>query len=94
MRAFLRSRPVQLTAAVFLIILSPIVGAIPGPGGIFVFGAGMVLLMRNSRWARKHVARAGKRWPRLGAFVDKGLRRASAKRRQAARGRLEEEGSR
>ena len=77
------SRPLQLALAVILIVLAPIVGLLPGPGGVFVFAGGLVLLLRNSRWARRHFARAKKRWPKLGALADKGLRRGSARRRRA-----------
>ena len=83
MRRLLQSRPVQLVAAVLLILVSPLVGAIPGPGGVFVFAGGLVLLLRNSRWARRQFARAKRRWPRLGHWADRGLRRASAQRRRA-----------
>ena len=83
MRRLLASRPVQLFAAVLLLILSPIVGAIPGPGGMFVFAAGLVLLLRNSRWARRRFAKTKRRWPRIGAMLDRGLRRGSARRRRA-----------
>jgi predicted membrane metal-binding protein len=83
MRRLLSSRPVQLFAAMLLIILSPIVGLIPGPGGVFVFAAGLVLLLRNSRWARRQFARGKRRWPRVGAMLDRGLRRGSAQRRRA-----------
>ena len=83
MRRLLLSRPVQLVAAVLLILVSPLVGAVPGPGGMFVFAAGLVLLLRNSRAARRQFARLKRRWPRLGSLADRGLRRASAQRRRA-----------
>lgn len=40
-------------AGVFLIIISPITGMIPGPGGIPIFLAGLGLLAINHEWARK-----------------------------------------
>ena len=83
MRRFLTSRPVQLAAAVLLIAVSPLVGLVPGPGGMFVLAGGLVLLLRNSRWARRQFARAKKRWPKIGALLDRGLRRPSALRRRA-----------
>ena len=84
------SRLLQLILAVILILLAPVVGLLPGPGGVFVFAGGLVLLLRNSRWARRHFAKAKRRWPRIGALADKGLRRGSAQRRRA----LEQERSR
>lgn len=68
---------------VVLVIVSPIVGAIPGPGGIFVFAAGLALMLQNSLWAKKRFAQAKRRWPRFGHYADMGLRRQSAARRRA-----------
>ena len=58
-----------------LIALSPVVGAIPGPGGIFVFVAGVVLLIRNSCWAKRRYILLKRRWPKLGRATDKVMRR-------------------
>jgi hypothetical protein len=38
---------------VVLIILTPFVGAIPGPGGVFVFAGGLALMLQNSHWAKR-----------------------------------------
>ena len=65
-----------------LIALTPVVGPIPGPGGIIVLAAGLTLVLRNSRWARRAFARAKRRWPRFGDLADRGLRRKSARRRR------------
>ncbi len=66
---------------IVLIIASPIVGAVPGPGGIFVFAAGLALLLRNATWAKKLYARLKRRYPKRGEWVDWSLRRRSALRR-------------
>jgi Flp pilus assembly protein TadB len=66
----------------FLIIVSPVVGALPGPGGIFVFSAGLVLLLRNSCWARRHYVRLKRRFPKLGHACDRAMRRGSTLRRR------------
>ena len=66
-----------------LVILSPVVGIIPGPGGIPVFAAGLALMLRNSDLAKRAFVRTKRRWPMLGHYADLGLRRASAKRRRA-----------
>jgi hypothetical protein len=68
---------------VLIIIISPIIGAIPGPGGVFVFAAGLALLLQNAHWAKRGYARLKRRWPRFGHYADMGLRRASAARRRA-----------
>jgi hypothetical protein len=82
-----RARSPILRTALFvtgalLIVVAPLVGIIPGPGGIFVFAAGLVLVLRNSLWAQKVFARTKRRWPRFGHYADKALRRASARRRR------------
>lgn len=65
-----------------VILVSPVVGAIPGPGGMFVFAAGLVMVLQNSHWARHHFARAKRRWPRFGHYADMAMRRRSARRRR------------
>ena len=70
---------------VALLILSPLVGIIPGPGGIVVAGLGLALILKTSMWAKRHYARF-KRWqPKVGHWADLGLRRRSARRRHALR---------
>jgi len=71
----------MLALGFLLIIVSPLVGALPGPGGIFVFAAGLTLLLRNSAWVRRRYVHFKRRWPKHGAWTDWGLRRKSAKRR-------------
>ncbi len=64
-----------------MILLSPVVGVIPGPGGVFVFAAGLALMLQNSGLAKRVFVRLKRRWPQLGNVADLGLRRASALRR-------------
>jgi hypothetical protein len=76
-------RILQLALGVLLILTAGIVGPLPGPGGIFFFAAGLVLVLRNSHRARCLFARAKRRWPRLGNGMDVAMRRPSALRRRA-----------
>ena len=70
---------------VILLILSPLVGAIPGPGGIVVAGIGLALILKTSMWAKRRYVRF-KRWqPKAGRWTDWALQRRSAKRREAIR---------
>ena len=63
---------------VLLLIVSPLVGVIPGPGGIVVAGVGLALILKTSMWAKRHYARF-KRWqPKAGRWTDWALRRRSA----------------
>ncbi len=74
-----------------LIILAPLVGVVPGPGGVFVFAAGLTLALKNSDWAKRQYVRF-KRWqPKAGGWADWGLRRRSARRREELRKQRQEE---
>jgi hypothetical protein len=68
-----------------LLAVSPIVGALPGPGGIIVAGIGLAMVLKTSMWARRYYVRF-KRWqPKAGRWTDWALRRPSARRREALR---------
>ena len=70
---------------VILIILSPIAGVIPGPGGIFVFAIGLAMVLKTSMWAKRRYVKF-KRWqPKAGRWADWGLRRRSARRSEEIR---------
>ncbi|WP_265570501.1 hypothetical protein [Sphingomicrobium nitratireducens] len=87
------ARTVVFLVGVVLLIASPVVGALPGPGGVFVAAAGLALMLRTSKWARRQYVRF-KRWqPEAGRWTDWGLRRRSAQRREALR-KAEKRGSR
>ena len=93
MREFSQSKPVRTTLfmiGLLLIIVSPLAGAIPGPGGVFVFAGGLALALKNSEWAKRQYVRFKRRQPKAGRWADWGLRRRSAKRREAIRKRLKE----
>lgn len=61
-----------------LIALTPLVGPIPGPGGILVLAAGVTLLLRNSVWAKRRYVWMKRRWPKLGRATDKVMRRGKS----------------
>ena len=68
-----------------LIALTPIVGPIPGPGGVVVFAAGAGLVLKYSGWAKRAYVRFKRRHPKKGDWTDWSLRRPSARRRHALR---------
>jgi hypothetical protein len=76
---------------VLLIIVSPAAGIIPGPGGIIVFGAGLGLVLKYSRWAKRQYALLKRKHPNKGRWADWGLRRRSARRREELRKQREAE---
>ncbi|WP_394647203.1 hypothetical protein [uncultured Sphingomonas sp.] len=76
-------RVTQLAFGGLLLLMAAIIAPLPGPGGVFPFAGGMVLILRNSRRARGWFVRAKKRWPRIGNVVDVAMRRRSVLRRRA-----------
>lgn len=87
-RAFMDLPVVEWTIFVIgavLLLLAPVVGALPGPGGIIVAGIGLALVLKTSMWARRHYVKF-KRWqPKAGRWTDWALRRRSFRRREAIR---------
>jgi hypothetical protein len=74
-----------LAVGVIMLVISPLVGAIPGPGGVFVAGVGLALILKTSMWAKRRYVRF-KRWqPKAGRWTDWALRRQSSRRREALR---------
>ena len=70
---------------VLLMLAAVPVGALPGPGGLFLFAIGLAMVLKTSMWARRHYVKF-KRWqPKAGRWTDWALRRPSAKRREAIR---------
>ena len=67
---------------VLLILLSPVAGAVPGPGGIFVFALGLAMVLKTSMWAKRHYVRFKRKRPKIGRWADWGMRRRSAIRRE------------
>ena len=66
-----------------LIVTAPLVGIIPGPGGVIVFAAGAGLVLKYSGWAKRKYVALKRRHPSKGAWADWGMRRKSAQRRLA-----------
>src|SRR5215212_4873437 len=78
--------PVRMALVIvgcLLILAAPVVGPIPGPGGIIVFAAGLSLVLKYSGWAKRLYVRLKRRHPKKGAWADWSLRRQSAQRRHA-----------
>jgi hypothetical protein len=94
--AQLRQNPVVryglLVFGVLMMLVSPIVGLLPGPGGIFVFAIGLGLTLQNSMWARRRYVELKRSQPKIGSWTDWGLRRASPKRREEIKKKQAEAG--
>ena len=77
-------RIVYLTTGwVLVLVITPIVGVLPGPGGIFIFAFGAALLLKNSNWVKRAYVRHSRRHPGHARFGDKVLRRPKAPRGRA-----------
>ena len=58
-----------------LLVAGPVVGGpLPGPFGVIGFAAGLILVLRNSRWARRFFIRIQRRYPRSISPVRRALR--------------------
>ncbi len=81
-----RRSPVRRYAELALgwaaLVATPFVGILPGPGGLFVFGFGATLILRNSAIARRFYVRRLQRWPRAKRWADWALRRETRRRRR------------
>lgn len=71
------------SSGVGLVIISPIIGVLPGPGGLILFPLGMMLCLQNSQWAKRRYVRFKIRHPKYGAWTDRVMRRPTAARRSA-----------
>lgn len=66
-----------------MLLLAPIIGVLPGPGGLILFPLGLALVLQNSLWAKRIYGRFKRRHPRYAAWTDRVMRRPSSLRRQA-----------
>ncbi|OYX51914.1 MAG: hypothetical protein B7Y97_03365 [Sphingomonas sp. 32-66-10] len=76
------------TGWTLFLVVAPLASPLPGPGGTVIAAFGLILILRNSRWARHRFVRLKAKWPRAGAFIDRILVRGSAKRRRSRAKRL------
>ena len=94
-RTFIDSPLVEWTifaVGVLLMIAAIPVGALPGPGGVFVFAVGLALVLKTSMWAKRHYVRFKRSRPKAGSWADWALRRRSARRRLKRQKELEAQG--
>ena len=70
---------------ILLMIVSPLAGVLPGPGGILLFATGLALTLKYSEWAKRKYVEFKRKHPNKGRWADWGMRRPSAKRREEIR---------
>ena len=83
LRSTAQVRLALFVLGVLLILISPIIGVLPGPGFLILFPVGLMLCLQNSAWAKRVYVRFKWRHPRYAAWTDRVMRRASAARRRA-----------
>ena len=75
-------RTTLFVIGILLMLISPALGVLPGPGGILVFAAGLGLTLKYSEWAKRKYVAFKRRHPKKGDWADWGMRRKSAARRR------------
>lgn len=82
-----RSEPFRVFQILLGILLMPVAGIVglisPAPIGIVIFGAGVALVFRNSRWARRRYLFYTRHHPRVRRAVDIGLMRGRRRKQRA-----------
>ena len=73
-----------------LFVVAPLVGALPGPGGVVVAGVGLAMVLKTSMWAKRRYVRFKRSRPKAGSWADWALRRRSARRRLKRQKEIEE----
>jgi hypothetical protein len=68
-----------------LLLITPLLGILPGPGGVVVFAAGLALTLKYSEWAKRKYVEFKRKHPKKGRWADWGMRRSSARRREDLR---------
>jgi hypothetical protein len=74
-------RIVSLSTGWLLILSSPVVGLLPGPGFIILFPIGLAMVLKNSHLAKRRYLKLRGRFPEYGRWTDWSLRRKKEKTR-------------
>lgn len=73
----------MIAVGLALFIGAGVIAPLPGPGGVFLFAAGLAFILPNSAWARRWFVRLKRRWPWGERLIDRAMRRPSVARRRA-----------
>lgn len=75
-------RMLQVGIGAILVIFGPLIlgPTTPGPFGTLAFAGGLVLMLRNSLWARRRYVILKRRHPRFGRYAEIALRRHRGRR--------------
>lgn len=64
-----------------LVLGSPLLGPIPGPGPLLILPIGLALILKNSLWAKKRYARLARRFPDYANWANWAMRRSKVTER-------------
>jgi hypothetical protein len=66
-----------------LMIAAPLIGILPGPGGLILFPIGLGIVLKNSIWAKRQFSKHAKRHPEYGHWVSWAMGRKRHRARPA-----------
>jgi hypothetical protein len=58
-----------------LMIIAPLIGWLPGPGGLILFPIGLAILIKHSLWAKRRYLRLSKTYPEYALWANWAMRR-------------------
>lgn len=64
-----------------LVLGSPLLGPLPGPGPLIILPVGLAIILKHSRWAKKRYAVLARNNPEYGRWADWAMRRNKATER-------------
>ncbi len=64
-----------------LVIGSPLLGPLPGPGPLVILPIGLAIILKHSLWAKKRYARAARRYPDYANWANWAMRRSKVTER-------------
>jgi hypothetical protein len=59
-----------------LVVGSPLLGPLPGPGPLFILPIGLAIILKHSVWAKKRYARFARRRPDYADWANWAMRRS------------------
>lgn len=74
-------RLAMLTLGWMLVLGSPLLGPIPGPGPLIILPIGLAIILKHSRWAKRRYAIFARANPEYGRWADWAMRRSKATER-------------
>lgn len=74
-------RWLMLTVGWILVLGSPLLGPLPGPGPVILLPIGLAIILKHSRWAKKRYARAARIYPRYTNWANWAMQRSKVTER-------------